>query len=799
MSLARLFMRRIPNATRALLSAVLFLANAPRARAQCDYIWKAENFPASLPGVQGFLSTSVEWDPDGAGTLGPWLVVGGNFSAAGATTAQNVAGWDGQSWHDLSLPSVPIALSVWNGQLIALANPINVYRRTGNTWEALPAPPYVSVPWADVRRLIEFRGQGYAIGRFRFESDSGRIYSRVTRWDGEHWQPVGPQLTAPTAAEDALVFQDRLWVQFDAWDGESWTSHAPDSLVRFKHLLEHEQQLYAVGWFNHPGYESGTSLIHWDGADWQRVESRKEVWQAISSGNQIYGIAPDGVYVFDNQGWTKLPDSSAQIMRLGDYGGRLFALGSFGVPAAPPDVGGIKWLSGTSWEYLPYQRSLNGQVLGLAVVGDSLFATGEFTEIGGVAAQYAARWDGSSWHALENGLSEQGTRIFEYRGHAVFDQTNILSVWDETLWTSIPKQTPLVTPLSNQRIVVLNDELIAFDSSGSQLETYRWDGEAWQLHTGLRLPQDFTTTLLTTFQSDPVALGVSGLGERSYFTRGSRFHETWVPFEDNLAVESYFYPGGARYSEINFARTIGVRTFAARVDHESYRGDYFNDTKLFEANAAGWSLMGSIGGSDTLPYAPEIAVFNGKPIVSSHYTGWGTGQDRQTIRHLAVWNNTQFVEIDGGLSTAAATLAVYRNELWVGGAFSRAGNLVSPYLARWGCPVGCECDGDHDGVFDSVDQCPGSDDRIDSDGDGISDCLDNCPLTHNPDQTDSDRDGRGDACITSGGDDSNGIGNDAAELPTFNCGACGTSSQLTLALLAPGLLGTILFRRYRSR
>jgi hypothetical protein len=55
-------------------------------------------------------------------------------------------------------------------------------------------------------------------------------------------------------------------------------------------------------------------------------------------------------------------------------------------------------------------------------------------------------------------------------------------------------------------------------------------------------------------------------------------------------------------------------------------------------------------------------------------------------------------------------------------------------------------DEDGDGISDLIDLCPKKDDRLDSDRDGYPDCLDNCPKIHNPDQYDSDADGKGDAC-----------------------------------------------------
>jgi len=95
-----------------------------------------------------------------------------------------------------------------------------------------------------------------------------------------------------------------------------------------------------------------------------------------------------------------------------------------------------------------------------------------------------------------------------------------------------------------------------------------------------------------------------------------------------------------------------------------------------------------------------------------------------------------------------------------------------------GCDVS-EADSDGDGVPDSTDACAGADDNLDSDGDGtpdcldgcpddagklapgacgcgqadldsdgdgVADCIDNCTDVPNPDQSDADGDGIGDAC-----------------------------------------------------
>src|SRR5262245_11662373 len=78
------------------LCVVNMLAN--NANAQCAFEWRAGE---GMPGVNGEVYATMQWDPDGPGPQAELLIVGGSFSLADATLAKNIAAWDGQNWHSL--------------------------------------------------------------------------------------------------------------------------------------------------------------------------------------------------------------------------------------------------------------------------------------------------------------------------------------------------------------------------------------------------------------------------------------------------------------------------------------------------------------------------------------------------------------------------------------------------------------------------------------------------------------------------------------------------------------------------
>lgn len=95
-----------------------------------------------------------------------------------------------------------------------------------------------------------------------------------------------------------------------------------------------------------------------------------------------------------------------------------------------------------------------------------------------------------------------------------------------------------------------------------------------------------------------------------------------------------------------------------------------------------------------------------------------------------------------------------------------------------------QTDSDHDGAGDACDNCPGvaNGGQHDLDGDGIGDTCDNCTSAPNPDQANGDRDGLGDVCDLCPADPGEGADPSGCPCARLSCDdgdACTTDACVT--------------------
>jgi hypothetical protein len=201
------------------VSAVALVALPTELLAQCALS------ASTLTGLDGPVSDSANWDPDGAGPLPPRVVVVGTFTVAGGLTANGVAACDPQTGNWSVFGSgvsgtVTGVVGLPGGQfavtgMFASAGGVpatNIAVWTGTAWSALGAgvPPWGSLAATPNGELLV--------------AHSNTV---VSRWDGVGWTTLGSaapgRLLAVAANGDVMVGgTNGIW----RWTGTVWQSYA---------------------------------------------------------------------------------------------------------------------------------------------------------------------------------------------------------------------------------------------------------------------------------------------------------------------------------------------------------------------------------------------------------------------------------------------------------------------------------------------------------------------------------------------------------------------------------------------
>jgi hypothetical protein len=356
--------------------------------------WDGSSWSALGTGVAGgiILPASVNAiESDGSN-----LYVGGSFTSAGGVNATNVARWNGNAWSALGLGlNGPVSALLFKGNKLYVGgaftntslNLTNMAVWDGSTWSLWGG--------ADRRvREIVSRGSDIYVGG-EFTTVGGVSASRVARWDGNNWSPLGSGIQGFGISSTALNVSR---MAFDA-----------------------AGRLYAVGCFNIAGSVGASHVAGWDGTNWFALG----------------GTTSKGVTHYDRSVRTFCYD-----------GTNLYAGGLF-TEAGNVMVNGIARWNGTNWAALGSGVIGNGAVMAIAKMGGVIYAGGTFTNMGGATVKYVAQWDGTNWSALGNGFNgsvyalafHKGVLFaggsFTARGDAGADFHGIAQ-WDGADWAGVP-------------------------------------------------------------------------------------------------------------------------------------------------------------------------------------------------------------------------------------------------------------------------------------------------------------------------------------------------------------------------
>jgi hypothetical protein len=197
---------------------------------------------------------------------GPALYAGGTFTVAGGFSALRIARWDGMSWSGVGggVSGSPVSvdrMTVFNDGngdglyvtgAFATAGGVaarNVARWDGQSWSTLSSGLLGGYGYS-MAVFNDGRGDALYVGG-DFTSAGGEEVSRIARWDGAAWEPLGPGLSTGIIGVMTLLAYD---------DGSPFAA-----------VTNGGGALFAGGGFGNAGELSVNRIARWNGQEWATV------------------------------------------------------------------------------------------------------------------------------------------------------------------------------------------------------------------------------------------------------------------------------------------------------------------------------------------------------------------------------------------------------------------------------------------------------------------------------------------------------------------------------------------------
>jgi hypothetical protein len=428
----------------------------------------------SLPGNGLRRSASPQGQVNALIRNGNDLIAAGEFRIAETDSLYNVAYWNGTGWSRLGdgFGEAVTSVAVVRGKLYAggkfTVSGLTTMDASG-TWIRIN-----STICCDVIALAENAGRLIVGGRF---PDSTHVLNNIAAFDPQSgtWSPlaqgVDGSVRALAASQNGIiaagVFLSEGGRNVARWNGTAWETidgrKYEGIYGDLRTLVVSGGNIFAGGVFGWAGTTQTHGLARWDGSRWNGISGGidGQVEVIAIDGADIYvggrfGMANDVAAVdivkWNGSEWIPLAtNTTGRILDIIPMQDRVYVGGAF-TSLNDTAINGIaSWSKATgAWSLLGngIYGSIYPTVFAMTLAGDDLVVGGDFDSAGTGVASNIARWNGSQWSALGDGLNgtvkalvtaDDGTIYAGGEFTASGDQSMpYLAQWDGTRWEAVP-------------------------------------------------------------------------------------------------------------------------------------------------------------------------------------------------------------------------------------------------------------------------------------------------------------------------------------------------------------------------
>lgn len=364
------------------------------------------------------------------------LYVGGNYTTAGGQGARNMARYASGTW-------TPFYGTGLDGAVAGIAvSGSDVYVAGGFTSAGTVTSNRIA-KWNSVTNTWSALGTGVVGDNTSISAVAvagGKVYA------GGNFNNIG-NVNANGIA---------------VWNGTTWAplgTGVGGGNGRVSFIIVRGEEIYVGGDFATAGGVPANRVAKWNGTTWSGLNST-HIPTTVSGmtflGNDLY--VSTGTTTVANPAYFSKYDGTSWTLLGGDLGDR----GVSSIAASATDVyvtGGFttingitvnriaKW-NGTTWSALgnglpPTTSSFNGGAR-ITVSGNDVIATGDFTVASGAPADRIAKWDGTSWTSFGTGLNTAGNEV-KAAGGDIFvggpftkagcNDSPYFARWRQNVWT----------------------------------------------------------------------------------------------------------------------------------------------------------------------------------------------------------------------------------------------------------------------------------------------------------------------------------------------------------------------------